>query len=230
MLDVDEIAEIEKRMREEHARDLEALEAVKRLRKYLPEGDTPIKSETVPPSPPRTKEPRRRGLTQELRDIVSTQDETLRWTRASIEGELDRRGFEIRAKDKVAAINQSLRTLVIGGELRVVSLGSGSAPSVYGPPEPEGDEVAIPTPPPKENPAQSNGQGPLRGRKEQLARFLLTNGPASRMDISANAGLPKGTVSYCLKDQRFFEQVEGGNWKLTPRGGLLETGGDPNDV
>ena len=211
MLRDDEILEIEKRIRAEYARDLEALETVKRLRKYLPKGDTPIKSETVTPAPPRmngrpTGPTDRSGLTHVIRDIVRTQDPTCRWTRASIEEALDTRGFEVRAKDKAAAINQSLRALVSSGELRLISQGRGSAPSVYGPPEREGAVLKPLTP---------HRQGPQTGRKEQLGRFLLTHGPTSRADIVEKAGLPEGTVSYCLNDERFFEQVEGGNWNLT---------------
>ena len=208
MLHDDEILEIEKKMRAEHARDLEALEAVKRLRKYLPKGDTPIKSETVTPAPPRMngRPTGRSGLTEVIRNIVRAQDPTYRWTRASIEEALDTRKFEVRAKDKVAAINQSLRTLVSSGELRLISQGSGSAPSVYGSPEREGAAL---------KPLTSHRQGPQTGRKEQLAQFLLTHGPTSRVDIVLKAGLPEGTVSYCLNDERFFEQVEGRNWNLT---------------
>ena len=205
MLDADEISEIEKRMREEHARDIEALEGLKRLRKYLPEGVNLTKSVATTPTTLRTNgRGGSSGLTDVIRDIVSTQDPTQRWTRSLVAKALDDRGFEVRAKDKVAAINQSLRTLVSRGELSLISQGSGSALSVYGPPEQEGDTAGPPSPPVRP-----------KGRKEQLAQFLLTHGPTSRGDIVANAGLPEGTLNYCLSDTRFFEQVEDGSWNLT---------------
>ena len=47
----------------------------------------------------------------------------------------------------------------------------------------------------------------------------------SRVDIVAKAGLPEGTVSYCLNDTHVFAQVEGGNWNLTEffRRGIART-------
>ena len=215
MLHADEISGIEKRMREEHARDLEALEALKRLRKYLPERDNLPKSGATTPTTPRTNEQGvRSGLKDVIRGIVSTQDPTRRWTRSSVAKALDDIGFEVRAKDKGAAINQSLRTLVSRGELSLISQGSGSALSVYGPSERKTDTVGPPS-----SPVQSTG------RKEELAQFLLTHGPMSRVDIVAKAGLPEGTVSYCLNDTHFFAQVEGGNWNLTElfRRGIART-------
>ncbi len=215
MLQADEISGIEKRMREEHARDLEALEGLKRLRKYLPERDNLPKSGATTPTTPRTNEQGvRSGLKGVIRDIVSTQDPTRRWTRTSVAKALDDIGFEVRAKDKDAAINQSLRTLVNRGELSLISQGSGSALSVYGPSERKTDTVGPPS-----SPVQSTG------RKEELAQFLLTHGPMSRVDIVAKAGLPEGTVSYCLNDTHIFAQVEGGNWNLTEffRRGIART-------
>ena len=215
MLQADEISGIEKRMREEHARDLAALEGLKRLRKYLPERDNLPKSGATTPTTPRTNEQGvRSGLKGVIRDIVSTQDPTRRWTRTSVAKALDDIGFEVRAKDKDAAINQSLRTLVNRGELSLISQGSGSALSVYGPSERKTDTVGPPS-----SPVQSTG------RKEELAQFLLTHGPMSRVDIVAKAGLPEGTVSYCLNDTHIFAQVEGGNWNLTEffRRGIART-------
>jgi hypothetical protein len=52
-------------------------------------------------------------------------------------------------------------------------------------------------------------------RKEALAAFLIQNGPMSRSDIVIKSGIPEGTVSYCLNDKRFFEQIDGGLWTAT---------------
>ena len=52
-------------------------------------------------------------------------------------------------------------------------------------------------------------------RKEALADFLIENGPMSRVDIVARAGIPEGTVSYCLNDKRFFVQKSDGSWDVT---------------
>ena len=59
-----------------------------------------------------------------------------------------------------------------------------------------------------------NGHKAPTGRKVELAKFLLTHGPASRVDIIDKAGLPEGTVSYCLSDKRFFVQGSDGNWNI----------------
>lgn len=55
----------------------------------------------------------------------------------------------------------------------------------------------------------------LSGRKGELARFLLTNGPKLRTTIVEQSGIPEGTVSYCLSDKRFFEQKDNGEWDVT---------------
>jgi hypothetical protein len=67
--------------------------------------------------------------------------------------------------------------------------------------------------------AQSNGNGdhsvhPV-GRKEQLAQFIQTHGPLSRIAIVEQSGIPEGTVSYCLNDKRFFQQSTDGDWDIT---------------
>jgi len=69
-----------------------------------------------------------------------------------------------------------------------------------------------------------------RGRKEQLAEFLRTHGPMPRAEIIEKAGLPEGTVSYCLGDKRFFVQVDDGSWDITEfsRRGLERKDGKHN--
>lgn len=61
----------------------------------------------------------------------------------------------------------------------------------------------------------SNGNGNPRGRKIQLVNFFNEHGPMSRTEIVARAGLPEGTVSYCLNDKKFFQQRENGLWFLS---------------
>lgn len=59
-----------------------------------------------------------------------------------------------------------------------------------------------------------NGSYQPSERKIQLAEFLRTNGPMSRVDIVDKSGIPEGTVSYCLNDKRFFEQAQNGDWTI----------------
>ncbi|MDQ2841662.1 MAG: hypothetical protein M3Y72_11610 [Acidobacteriota bacterium] len=54
-----------------------------------------------------------------------------------------------------------------------------------------------------------------KSRKQSLVQFLKDNGPSSRAEIIARAGLPAGTVSYCLSDKRFFLQLANGDWTFT---------------
>jgi hypothetical protein len=61
----------------------------------------------------------------------------------------------------------------------------------------------------------SVGHPPPSGRKVQLAEFLLASGPMSRVSIVEKSGLPEGTISYCLADKRFFQQMESGDWNIT---------------
>jgi hypothetical protein len=63
--------------------------------------------------------------------------------------------------------------------------------------------------------SNGNGHKPPTGRKVELAQFLLAHGPASRSTIIEMAGMPEGTVSYCLTDKRFFQQDADGTWKIT---------------
>ena len=88
------------------------------------------------------------------------------------------------------------------------------------------------TPEPTTETAEEPDKGhPPKGRKLELAEFLDKHGPSSRTDITANAGLPDGTLSYCLNDKRFFEQREDGNWQITDfsRKGLAMRASDAED-
>ncbi|MBZ5676433.1 MAG: hypothetical protein LAP61_19500 [Acidobacteriia bacterium] len=58
-------------------------------------------------------------------------------------------------------------------------------------------------------------EAPQKPRKEALADFLIKNGPMSRAEIVSKAGLPEGTISYCLSDKRFFTQLDNGDWDAT---------------
>src|SRR5260370_2381660 len=72
---------------------------------------------------------------------------------------------------------------------------------------------------PHHGPVQSSSNGSIghepSGRKVELAKFLATHGAASRATIIEKAGLPEGTISYCLNDKRFFQQLADGHWAIT---------------
>ena len=50
-------------------------------------------------------------------------------------------------------------------------------------------------------------------RKEELVDFLKAHGPKTRVDIVNQTGIPAGTVSFCLRDNR-FSKTEDGRWQL----------------
>jgi len=58
-------------------------------------------------------------------------------------------------------------------------------------------------------------------RKEQLAEFLKANGPKTRKEIIDQAGLPAGTVAFCLNDDTRFAKSGDGKWGVV-RGGEQE--------
>jgi len=130
MVEEKQIAEIERRMREEHRLDLEALQ---RLKKYLPangtEPSTPTAATSAPSRPTRSKMAPT-GLTATVLSIIASDNARI-WTRRDIESQLDGRDFVIHAKDKVAAVNQALKSLVGRDQVELVRKGSGSLLAQY---------------------------------------------------------------------------------------------------
>lgn len=49
-------------------------------------------------------------------------------------------------------------------------------------------------------------------RKDAVAEFLRTHGPATRAEIMAGTNIPEGTISSCLRDQAKFVRSEDGKW------------------
>jgi hypothetical protein len=131
MLEATQIAEIERKMKEEHKRDLEALQ---RLRKYLPASETANRSAQSGAEEPRSSNGRPRGrktgLRKKIREAIdSMPDQHL--TRAEIAEILDADGFEIQAVDPVSSMNQALRKLVIRKDIALAKPGLGSSPAKY---------------------------------------------------------------------------------------------------
>lgn len=132
VLNEEQIAEIERAMREEHTRDLEALQ---RLKRYLPSNSR--SAPAAQQSPKLVEEAVRpvrrstnRGLKAEVITVIKEEPGRV-WTRPGVYEKLNERGFQIRAKDHVAALNQALRTLVQNGDIHILRQGTGSALSEY---------------------------------------------------------------------------------------------------
>lgn len=61
--------------------------------------------------------------------------------------------------------------------------------------------------------ARSNGRSHLT-RKGQVAEFIRAHGgSASRSEIIRGAGIPAGTVAYCLNDEEMFTN-RNGRWRV----------------
>ena len=53
-------------------------------------------------------------------------------------------------------------------------------------------------------------------RLPSLKNFLLTNGPMRRSEIMRQAGMPKGTVAYLLKESNGFKKDKQKRWYVEP--------------
>ena len=123
MIDAQQISEIERAMREEHAKDLEAL---RRLKKYLPNQEGATQRAGVA-SPPNLTYP---SLKDKILKLINAEP-VRKWQRSEMEAALYREGFPIAAQNKAAAVNQALRALVRNEAITLVVQGVGKAPSVY---------------------------------------------------------------------------------------------------
>ncbi len=58
---------------------------------------------------------------------------------------------------------------------------------------------------------------PAKTRKDMLAEFLKTQGPRTRKEMIERAGIPAGTIAYCLNDDTRFRRLADGRWDVTQR-------------
>jgi hypothetical protein len=54
----------------------------------------------------------------------------------------------------------------------------------------------------------------VKTRKQTIAEFLRSQGPARRKDIADRTGVPSGTVSYELNDKETFERLDDGRYTV----------------
>ena len=52
-------------------------------------------------------------------------------------------------------------------------------------------------------------------RKQQVVKFILSNGPTARKELISGSRLPLGTVSYLLNDKKTFRRLDDGRWDVT---------------
>ncbi len=135
-MDKDQIAAIERQMQEEHKKDMEALE---RLKRFIPSSgingnasdvhQVPLQSISKIPVTPLVLE-EGTSLKHAIRDIMN-HDPSIRWTNVKMLKYLEDIKFELKAKKPIYSIGQATQKLVDGGEIKLVKKGSGNAPNIY---------------------------------------------------------------------------------------------------
>lgn len=110
---------------------------------------------------------------------------------------------------KIASLREARDRLALAFGISVNGNSHSQAPPRFEE-EPRTGQPALATDCP---PARSRGT--FKGRKEELANFILKSGPMTRTELVEKSGIPEGTVSYCLSDKRFFDQSEDGTWHIT---------------
>ena len=130
-MDRDQVAAMERQMLEEHRKDVEALERLKRF--LLPPNSSGVTSQRetlfhqpVIPLVPEGDTP----LKYALRDIMNN-DPNVRWTNPKMLKYLKEIGFTLNAKQPIYSIGQATQRLLDAGEIKLLIRGSGSTPNVF---------------------------------------------------------------------------------------------------
>jgi hypothetical protein len=128
----EQIAEIERHMREEHRKDLEALA---RLKRFLPQNGL---SHPVPAA-----EVEQIDLDEDFEDPkpvtslrskigeVLNENPSVRWTTQKVLARLREDKFPLKAQKPIYSVGQALQKLVTKGTIRIIRHGTGSDPNVY---------------------------------------------------------------------------------------------------
>ena len=129
-MDNEQVAAMEKQMLEEHRKDVEALE---RLKRFLPSNSSGVTSqgktvlhEPVTPLIPEEDTP----LKYAIRDIMNN-DPNVRWTNSKMLKYLKEIRFTLNAKQPIYSIGQATQKLLNTGEIKLLMKGAGSTPNVF---------------------------------------------------------------------------------------------------
>jgi hypothetical protein len=137
MLTESEIEAIRSNMLDEHKRDLEAFEALKRLSRFLPNsGNTlsrPVGSTRVDhirsTQEPSSMAPADSMLGKMERILWGNPSRT--WTIQAIKAEMEKDGYRFLATQPIASMGVAMKKLVDRGKVDVVMRGSGRTPNIY---------------------------------------------------------------------------------------------------
>jgi hypothetical protein len=128
MLDLKTIEEMQRSLLEEHRKDLEALE---RLKRFLPKSGAVDVKATEPESGEDDAGPSAGDtIIGKVQEVVFS-DYSRRWTVPVVMAELRRQNFPMTAKKPDRTVGLILSKLYARGVLRLVRRGSGRIPNVY---------------------------------------------------------------------------------------------------
>ncbi len=129
-MDNEQVAAMERQMLEEHRKDVEALE---RLKRFLPSNSSEVTSQektvlhqTVTPLIPEEDTP----LKYAIRDIMNN-DPNVRWTNSKMLNYLENIRFTLNAKRPIYSIGQATQRLLGTEEIKLLIRGAGSTPNVF---------------------------------------------------------------------------------------------------
>jgi hypothetical protein len=136
-MDANQIAEIERAMRAEHQKDLEALA---RLKRFLPQNGTQVKQEAIEPIAIRdtplntfasvTPTEEAKSNRQRVAEIMMA-DPTKAWTAQMMVARLQQTGVVLGAKNPVPGIQLIMEVWKDRGKVDLIRKGTGRIPNLY---------------------------------------------------------------------------------------------------
>jgi hypothetical protein len=87
-------------------------------------------------------------------------------------------------------------------------LAQGGMAKNFMPPAAKKNRITVKTPSKKRSASKGSG------RKDEVAKFIKTNGPSKRSDILAGTKVPMGTLAYALNDKTMFKRLPDGKWDV----------------
>ena len=126
-MDNEQIAAMERQMQEEHRKDVDALE---RLKRFLPSNGlgatSQVTAQSVIPLVPEEDTP----LKDAISDIMDN-DPTVRWTNTKMLKYLTDVGFKLNAKQPIYSVGQATQRLLDSEKIKLVRKGAGSTPNIF---------------------------------------------------------------------------------------------------
>lgn len=217
MLDAKQLAAIELAMAEEHRRDKEALD---RMKRFIRGGDSPQQRplSLAPSTFVRDEEDEDDSGEGSIRSKVAEvfdANPDRRWTIPQMVAYLNEIGFTLKAQRPEATMYGVFQRLRERGRIRIVRRGTGRTPHTYRSTageaaQPHGSAV------PKQESNATNGV--IAPSSQKVISFLQANGPSKRMEIIQKSGIPAGTIANVLTRKDIFRHRQDGKWELVDGG------------